>query len=863
VTARIAARWVAAAATRWVAAVAARWVVAVAARWRRALVLAGVAGLAFVVAAVIAVARTPLPAELRETAAAGSVVVTDLEGRPLREVRAGDGTRGRWVTLAEVPAVTRRAVLAAEDARFYDHPGVDPFAVARAGVLAVWRRRIVSGASTLTMQLARLVRPHEKTLRGKLGEMVLALRIERSLTKDQILEQYLNRATFGPNLRGIGAASDAYFDKSVASLSTAESALLAGLPRGPSLYEVTRHVDRARRRRDRVLDRMGARGWLDADALARAKAEPTVAQSRRPAFGAPHFVAGLVSGSLAGAQAGLAEAIARGPTTRITSTLDADLQRVAEAQVASTVEQLRAGARGATAASAVVLDNASGDVLAYVGSPDMFDEATGGANDGVRAERQPGSTLKPLLYELAMEKAGFDPATLLPDVELHLPVAGGVDYAPRDYDGKFRGPVRLREALGSSLNVPAVWTAEQVGVDALLDRLHALGFASLTHDAEYYGPGLALGDGEVTLLELARAYATLARGGLDRPLRLASRVERAGAAAAVFDPAGGSRVMLERDADLIVDVLKDHDARVGSFGEQSVLDFPFEVAAKTGTSKGYRDNWTVGFTRAVTVAVWAGNFDGAPMTHVSGITGAGPLFHAIMEAAMLGRPREALPVARGRAGDAGERALERVDVCALSGELAGPDCPHKLAEWLPAGAASRGKTCTMHARVRIDRRNGLRAGPACARDEVDEGVVEQLPPEYAAWAAAAGRPVAPAAWSPNCPAPDDAADRDEVAGAAPRIVYPLPGARFVIDPDRPRASQRLDVQIVAPVRGGAATLVVDGEPVAPARGGADVGDAPWTLREGEHELVAEVDGARSPAVRVSVRSALTDRGREP
>jgi penicillin-binding protein 1C len=824
-------------------------------RRRKALSLV-TAVLVFAAAAVAAaVLSTPLPGELKECTSGGSLVVADRDGRPLREVRAEDGTRARWVVLRDVPVVTTRAILAAEDARFFAHAGVDPLAIVRAAALDLWNRRVVSGGSTLTMQLARILRPHPRTLRGKLGEMILALRIERSLSKDEILEQYLNRASFGPNLRGLGAASDAYFDKSVASLSIGESALLAGLPRGPSLYQVTRHVDRARRRRDRVLDRMAARGWLDAGDVARAKGEPIVTQSRRPAFGAPHFVAGLVSrgpGALANVQPGLVDAFAGGPPlARVTSTIDAGLQRVAEAQVAATVEQLRAGARGVSAASALVVDNATGDVLAYVGSPDVFDDANGGSNDGVRAARQPGSTLKPLLYELAMEKLGFDPATVLPDIELHVPVEGG-DYAPRDYDGRFRGPVRLREALGSSLNVPAVWTVEQVGVEALLARLHELGFASLSRDAAYYGPGLALGDGEVTLLELARAYATLARGGVDRPLRVASRVDRAGGGAVDLEPGPLTRVMSERDAELVVDVLKDHDARAGAFGEQSVLDFPFEVAAKTGTSKGYRDNWTVGFTRAVTVAVWAGNFDGAPMTNVSGITGAGPLFHAIMDAAMRDRPREPLPVTQATRARADDGRLERVDVCALSGELAGPDCPHRIAEWLPVGsAASTGKACSMHERVRVDRRNGLRAGPACAREDVEEGVIERYPPEFASWAAATGRPTAPAGWSPNCPAPASAEALDSLAGAAgPRIAYPLPGARFVIDPDRPLATQRLDVQIIAPARAREATLVVDGEKVA--RVGAPF-DASWALREGEHELVAEVDGARSAAVRVTVR----------
>jgi penicillin-binding protein 1C len=815
--------------------------------WRTALASALVLALCLGLGLGIAVASTPLPGELREPTAPGSVVVEDRDGRVLREVRAGDGTRARWVALGDLQPVTRHALLAAEDARFYDHRGVDVIALARAVGDDLWSRRIVSGGSTLTMQLARILRPHPRTLRGKFGEMLLALRIERSLTKDQILEQYLNRASFGPNLRGMAAASDAYFDKSLRSLSTAESALLAGLARGPSLYQVTRHPDRARRRRDRVLDRMSARGWLTADEAARARAEPVTPQSRRPAFGAPHFVAGLVSGGLARAQPGLAEALSsardRGALARLRTTIDDGLQRVAEAQVAATVDELRDF--GVTAASALVVENTTGDVLAYVGSPDVFDAENGGQNDGVRAERQPGSTLKPLLYELAMERLGFDPSTRLPDVELHIPVEGGVDYAPRDYDGRFRGPVRLREALGNSLNVPAVWTIEQVGADAFLTRLHELGFASLGQSADYYGPGLALGDGEVTLLELARAYATLARGGIDRPLRVVSRVEVAGAGGpTAFEPAGGQRVMPRRFADLVVDVLKDHDARTGSFGERSVLDFPFEVAAKTGTSKGYRDNWTVGFTPAVTVAVWAGNFDGKPMTNVSGITGAGPLFHALMDAAMRDRPRAPLPI-----GSADREGLERVEVCALSGELAGPSCPHRIAEWRPIEAATGAPECTMHERVRIDRRNGLRAGPGCGSDEVQEVVIERFAPDLAAWADAAGRPVAPREWSPSCPGAGEA-DGGDTPAARPHIAYPLNGARFAIDPDRPRETQRLSVKIVAPERAREATLVVDGERVARV---AAPFDASWTLREGEHELVAEVDGERSAVVRVTVR----------
>jgi penicillin-binding protein 1C len=727
------------------------------------------------------------------------------------------------------------ALLAAEDHRFYDHLGIDPAAILRAAFVDLWHRRLVMGGSTLTMQLARTLRPHPRTWVGKIREAALAVRIEWSLRKDEILEQYVNRVSFGPNLRGVAAASRAYFDKSPNSLSIAEAALLAGLPRGPTLYDLARRPDLARRRRDRILERMVAAGTLSADAAQHAEQEPILLQTRRSSFGAPHLVAGLVSGVLDARQPGLAEAL-REPAVEIETTIDRDLQRVAEAQVASTVDAL--ASKGISAASVVVVDNATGDVLAYVGSPDFFDQEHLGYNDGARAERQPGSALKPFLYELAMEKLGYDPSTRLADVELHVD-EGARDYSPRDYDGRFRGPVRLREALGSSLNVPAVQTVVQLGVDPFLRRLHDLGFATLTRDAAYYGPALALGDGEVTLLDLVRAYTVLARRGVDRPLRFVSRVTRESPVA--LEPGTEHRIMPQRFADLVVDILKDHEARNESFGDRTVLDFPFDVAAKTGTSKGYRDNWAVGFTRAVTVGVWVGNMSGEAMTDVSGITGAGPLFHAVLDAAMRGRPSEPLPILSDE-----HAGLARVLICALSGEIAGPHCAHRLEEWRPIEAPTD-PICTMHEQVRVERRTGLRAGASCPLDQVEERVVERFPAELAAWAETVGRPTAPTAWSPSCPrSAGDAVDEP----ADLKISYPLSGTRLVIDPDRPRGAQELDVRIVAPSDARRVTLRVDGEEVASVGPPFEV---KWPLREGRHELEAETSGEKSAKVVVYVR----------
>jgi len=299
-------------------------------------------------------------------------------------------------------------------------------------------------------------------------------------------------------------------------------------------------------------------------------------------------------------------------------------------------------------------------------------------------------------------------------------------YAPMNYDERFHGPVRLRDALGSSLNVPAVWATEEIGVPEVLGRLRALGLG-LDRGDDWYGPAIALGDGEVTLLELANAYATVARGGTWRPVRAVRGVVRStGRVEAATSPGEERRVMPEAVAEVVADVLADPRARVAAFGAESALDLPFDVAAKTGTSKGSRDNWTVGFTREVTVAVWVGNFDGSAMRGTSGISGAAPLFHAAMDAAMRGREPRGLRLADRAQHD---EALVPVEVCPLSGGRPTHACPHAVREWMPRAAREALRPCEMHETVRVDRRNGLRAGPACPPAFVAERTFERYDEE--------------------------------------------------------------------------------------------------------------------------------------
>lgn len=775
---------------------------------RLALVVAALSALPWL-ALVVAAALVPLPPALRADAAyEPSSKLLDRHGVVLREVRASDGTRARWVPLSEVGDATKRAMVAAEDRRFREHPGVDPLSIVRAAGQALVERRIVSGASTLTQQLARLVVPRPRTFAGKFREMALALRIEWSLSKDEILEQYLNRAPFGPNLRGIEAASRFYFDKPTGELSLAEAAALASMPRGPSLYDPRRGTERLRRRRDRVLGRMQAAGLATADEVERARREPIVVSEAGGGLAVPHFARALLDGRLDPALGSLA-----GRTSEIRTTLDAHLQREVEAAARAAVRGL--AKRHVGAASVVVVDNATGDLLAYVGSPDVEDAAHLGQNDGVLAARQPGSSLKPFLYELAFERMGLTPASVLPDVELHLADGDG-DYHPQNYDGRFHGPVRAREALANSYNVPAVWLAAALGPDRALERLRALGLGTLDQGAAHYGAAIALGDGEVRLLDLANAYATLARGGVARPLRaVLAATDRTGAPLAMpgVEPV---RVLDATAVALVTDVLSDASARIGAFGEKNVLELPFPVAVKTGTSKGYRDNVTVGFTPDVTVAVWVGNFDGSPMQGVSGVTGAGPLFRAVMLAAAHGRD-----AAFGEGDD-----VESVEVCALSGELPGDACPHRVRERFARGKGPT-RSCSMHERAKVDVRNGLRAGPGCPARFVEERTFESFDRRFAAWAVAAGRPLAPTRWSPLCPG----ASHEAPGSGAGRILFPLDGARFVLDPS---LGSRQTLRIRA-ASDGAARFLIDGRAVA----ASGHGYLDWPLVAGVHHVAVE------------------------
>jgi len=747
----------------------------------------------------------PLPASLLDPSPRVSAAVLDRKGRPLYERLSSQEARSTWLEAGEIPPLVEAATLAAEDHRFYRHPGVDPAALLRAAWNDLRAGRIREGGSTLTQQAVKRLTGRPRTAAGKLRELVLALRLEHRLRKREVLALYLNVVPYGNQAEGIGAAARTYFGCDPSHLTPAQAAFLAGLPQRPSAFDPYRHFGEAQARQRWVLRRMLALGFLDGDAYRRALAERLVLRRPDRPFEAPHFVQRVLEKCPPG-------------TRRVRTTLDLDLQK-------KVLQILEAGRRqredhGAFAAAVVVVHNPTGEILAYEGSGAYFDAAHSGAIDGARTPRQPGSALKPFTYALAFD-GGFTPASVLPDVPQHFPTAEeGVVYSPRNYDGRFRGPLRAREALAGSENVPAVVLLSRLGAGRLLSLLRALGFSTLDRTASFYGFGLTLGDAEVRLDELCGAYATLARGGLYRPL--ADILEREGGEAETPPPPSEPRRFFSPLAAYwTAHILADPGARAWAFGRGGSLDFPFPVCAKTGTSQAYRDNWCLGFTREVTVGVWVGNFDRTPLKGASGVTGAGPLFHEVLLEAErhvrggLPGPLDPFPV------DAPE-GLVPVEVCALSGGLAGPSCPSRVPESFPPERIP--KPCAWHLP------SGRVAWPA----------------EYRAWAREAGRLTAEES---RLAAP--ASPPSSRKSARPLLlVSPPDGAVYLLDPTLPPAFQTLPLRATAEGPPRRLTWTVDGTEVGRCSSEESLD---WSLKRGEHTVEVRDGNGASARARIQVK----------
>jgi penicillin-binding protein 1C len=774
----------------------------------------------------------PLPQGLLDPPAAPTTVVVDRHGERLYEALSDDDTRSTPLAPAALPPRLVAATLAAEDRRFFRHLGLDPIAIARALRVNLAEGRIVEGGSTISQQVAKLLLARrlpgrQRGWTAKFEEALLALRLEHRFDKASLLALYLNHASYGRQYVGAERASQAYFGVPASMLTTAQAAFLAGLPQRPSAFDPRRHTDAARTRQRAVLRRMAATGAIDGAELARALDERLAFAAEAAPFTAPHFVA-------------MALAAAGTPRpARLETTLDGALQADVAGIIARHRDTLRA--HGAHNVAVVVLDNATAEWRAWEGSGDFFDQAHGGTINGPVTWRQPGSALKPFTYARAFD-AGRDPATVLADVPSSFPTAeDGVVYTPRNYDGQYRGPLLARAALAGSVNVPAVALAEALGVPDVLRFLRRAGFSTFDKTAAHYGLGLTLGNAEVRLDELTAAYAAFARGGEHVAPAFLRRPEGAAVESV--------RVMSDRAAFWITDILSDPEAREFVFGRGGSLELPFPVAVKTGTSQAYHDNWTIGYSRHVTVGVWVGNFDRRPLRNSSGVTGAGPIFHAVLLAA---EPR--LAAERRLAGGAGaaERriaggvdggAVMPVDaaivpvpasvvaqeVCAESGRRAGAWCPRTRREWLPV---EREETeCDWHT-------------------DADGGRVTHLPPVFDAWLAGQGRVVAGArpagtrAGDPGRRRAPGRAGRAVPSGLA--IASPPDGATYLLDPTLRREFQTVPLRATGD-GGRRLSWTVSGGAVAAS------GTPEWPLSPGTHVIEVRDDRGRSASATITVR----------
>jgi penicillin-binding protein 1C len=749
----------------------------------------------------------PIPPALLDFSEATSTVVVDRRGVPLYEALSGDGTRSVRMTADALPPALTDATIAAEDRRFWSHPGVDLFAIARATGRNIRQLRIVEGGSTITQQVAKLLlaRRSPGQARGvtdKMSETILALRLEHRFTKREILAMYLNLAAYGNQVVGAGRASRAYFGRHASVLTAAQAALLAGLTQRPSTFNPYRRLDAALQRQQVVIHRMEAAGLLTAAAAREAQQERLTLTAEAAPLLAPHFVDMVLS------------SLDRPRPARVETTLDAGLQ----AAVAGIIGSHRAmlARHGAANVAVVVLDNARGEWLAWEGSGNYAADTSGGRINGPLVPRQPGSALKPFTYALAFEE-GFTPASVLPDVPSHFSTAeAGILYSPRNYDGRYRGPLLARRALAGSENVPAVALASQLGVPRLLRFLARGGLSTFDQNASFYGLGVTLGNAEVRLDELVAGYAAFARGG--RWVKPTWR-ETGGTADMAEHP-----LVSPRTAFWITDILADADAREYIFGHGGHLEFPFPVAVKTGTSQAYHDNWTIGYTRAVTVGVWVGNFDRTPLRDSTGMTGAGPIFHAVMLAAVA----RATPA--GHFGDPAPLAatpdglLER-RVCALSGMIASDWCPSRQREWLPAGDE---KACNWH-----------RHSAA--------GLHVDWPANYRAWAAQQGLVDEPALIQASAAPGRAGVARQRDSALA--IANPPSGATYSIDP-----TLRLEFQTLALRAVTSESARIDWHIDDHVLGSAS-SEVPlmWPLRPGTHRIVARDQHGHSAETTIHVR----------
>jgi penicillin-binding protein 1C len=753
-----------------------------------------------------------------------SIRITDRHGALLYESLPNEGGRHAVLPIQNIPLALQQATIATEDANFYQHPGVDPAGILRAFWINLRGGETLAGGSTITQQVARnlFLDPEERfqrSLRRKLRESWLAWQLARRYSKDEVLGLYLNQIYYGGLAYGVEAAAQTYFGKTANELDLAECALLAGLPQAPAYYDPLSNPNGAKERQLVVLSLMEKVGFISPDQRQLAEREPLVFESSPYPLEAPHFVL-WVRAQLEGILA--PEAFTR--SLIVQTSLDLAWQQKAEEAIQHQLDELHQASDlgyNVNNAALVALHPNTGEILAMVGSPNYFDADYGGAINMALIPRQPGSALKPIIYAAAFDPERENPltaASMILDVRTTFLDTGGAAYTPHNYDRLEHGPVTVRQALGSSLNIPAVITLEAIGLDSFTGLASDLGITSLD-DIGNYNLAIALGGWEVSLLELSAAYSAFANGGQRiEPISILDISDAAGNNIYRVDPSPGIRVLDSRVAWLTSDILSDNDARRISFGENSILKIGRAAAVKTGTTSNFHDNWTIGYTPEVVVGVWVGNTGHEPMRGITGLTGAAPVWHQFMRTILNNQPEKTFEQPPG---------LIQMEVCALSGLLPTEACPYRQLEWFIEGTQPTTYD-SIYQQVEVDTVSGQLANENTPPERRTMQTVLDLPPEAQPWARSQGLILLSDIASPHF-----SLNVDNTL----HLISPGKQESYLIAADLPLESQQVPIEAVGEGNLENVGLWVDGQLLATF-------DGPpykswWTLLEGKHQAWAQ------------------------
>jgi len=770
-----------------------------------------------------------------------SIRITDRNGRLLYEIIPNEGGRNTVLSIDNIPQCLKDATIAVEDKNFYTNPGIDLTGIARAMWINIRGGETIAGGSTITQQVARNLLFSEqertaRTLRRKLREAVLAWQMTQKLSKDEILAMYLNQINYGGMAYGVEAASQTYFGKPAKDLLLPECALIAGLPQSPGTYNPFTNPDLAKQRQSIVLGLMEKQGFISHAELVSAESTPLSYNPTPYPIEAPHFIwiikdqiDKLISDGILNSHQSLI----------VRTTLDLDAQHLAEETLKRRIAGFRAeeGAlsHNVNNAALVAMDPHTGEILALVGSADFFDESIDGALDMAISPRQTGSAFKPFVYALALDPTRphtWTVATPILDVSTSFTLKDGTPYTPVNYDGLEHGLVSVRTSLASSLNIPAVKTLKEVGVENTINLAHRLGITSLG-EAGQYDLSLVLGGGQVSLLELSTAYATLANRGYYTGNSSILDIHNADRLLLYQpDQKPPLQILDPRVTWLISSILSDDSARSTGFGFNSTLKLDRTAAVKTGTTTNFHDNWTIGYTPDLLVGVWVGNSGYEAMHNVTGLTGAAPIWNEVMRGLLQGHPNHSFERPDG---------LTQVEVCDLSGFLPTSACPHTHIEWFITGTEPT-QTDTTYQRIWIDTLTNSLADDSTPIERRKPITVLNLPVEAQEWARKQGLPLLS----------DYSQSSETTAQQVNQLVLlsPSPNTTYRIDPGFDPASQQLKIDVAAGQDISQVTIWVDGNLFT------TLSFPPyqtwWTLSAGQHRFWVEGINGKGEKVKSDV-----------